>query len=165
MECSIVTTSLLEFFTKQSSLFKHRSVVGELNYLTQISRADICCVVHQCAKYSSNPHTKYTEAIVYLAKYLNVTEGLSFGCHQINLSLQYFANVDFCGNWDKDFADIDSEKSKSQSGWFVSFSVCPIWWASKIQTHAVTFTTMAKYVTLSSVLEILFPLWNSLKNY
>ena len=39
-----------------SHYFNYRSVVGKLNYLTQISQPDICCAVHQCEKYSSSPH-------------------------------------------------------------------------------------------------------------
>ena len=53
--------------------FNYRSVVGKLNYLAQISQPDICYAIHQCAKYSSNPHAEHTEAIIYLAKYLNST--------------------------------------------------------------------------------------------
>ena len=52
--------------------------IGKLNYLAQISQSNICYAVHQCTKYSSNPHAEYIEAIIYLAKYLNCTQGLGF---------------------------------------------------------------------------------------
>ena len=58
--------------------------MGKLNYLEQISQPDICNAVHQCAKYSSNSHAEHTEAIVYLANYLNGTLGLGFCFYPIN---------------------------------------------------------------------------------
>ena len=127
----------------------YRSVVGTLNYLAQISLPDICYAAHQCAKYSSNLHAEHTAAIFYLAKYLCNTQGSGFQfLPNKSKSIECFANSDFCGNWHKDFEDVDPETAKSQSGWYVTYSGCPIWWASKIQMHFATSTTMAEYEAL-----------------
>ena len=86
--------------------FNYRSVVGKLNYLAQISRPDICYAIHQCAK--------HTEAIIYLAKYLNSSQGLGFRfLPNLSKSIECFADADFCCNWDKEFADVDPATAKS----------------------------------------------------
>ena len=88
-----------------------------------------------------------------MAKYLNDTWGL---CCQFlaneSKSKDCFANEDFCGNRNKNFADVNPAIAKSQSGLFVTYAGCPIWWATKIQTHVATSNTKADYVALSSAL-------------
>ena len=108
--------------------FNYRSVGRKLNYLAQISQPDICYAVHQCAKYSSNPHTEHKEAIIYLAKYPNSTHGLDFWLlPSKSKSIECFADANFCGNWVKDFTDVDPATAKSQSRWCVTYAGCPIW--------------------------------------
>ena len=63
-----------------------------------------------------------------LASYLNSSWDLAFWFpHNTYKSIECFADVDFCGNWDKDFTYIDPETAKSWSGWFVAYAGYPIW--------------------------------------
>lgn len=73
-------------------------------------------------------------------------------------SFECYADADFCGSWAKEFADIDPATAKSRSGWFVSFANCPVTWASKMQTHVATSTTMAEYIALSAALRDVIPI-------
>ena len=39
--------------------FHYRSVIGTLNYLESSCRPDIACIVHQCARFSTDPRREY----------------------------------------------------------------------------------------------------------
>jgi len=141
------------------SKFKYRSVIGKLNYLAQCTRPDIVYAVHQCARFSSNPRREHTEAVVYICRYLKGTPEL--GLHfkpDVTKSFECYADADYCGNWSKSFADTDPSTAKSRSGWIVMYAGCPVCWASKLQTHVATSTTMAEYIALSSALRDVIPI-------
>ena len=75
------------------------------------------------------------------------------------------ADADYCGNWSKDFADVDPSTAKSRSGWIILYAGCPVIWASKLQTHIATSTTMAEYLSLSSALRDVIPLMELLDEF
>lgn len=146
--------------------FNYRSVIGKLNYLAQISRPDIQYAVHQCARFSSNPREQHTEAVKYLAKYLNNTRGQGFSfIPNRSKSIECYADADYCGNWSPEFASIDPATAKSRSGWLITYADCPVWWASKMQTHVATSTTMAEYIALSSALRDVIPVMELLEEF
>ena len=62
------------------SKIQYRSVIGNLNYLAQCTQPDIVYAVHQCERFSSNPHKEHTNAVEYIDCYLKGTSdlGLSF---------------------------------------------------------------------------------------
>ena len=97
--------------------FHNRSVVGKLIYQAQINQPDICYAVHQCVKYSNNHCAKHTAAIIYLAQYLNSTQGAAFWFLPTkSKSIEWFANSYFCCNWDKDTTDVDPATAKLYLG-------------------------------------------------
>ena len=141
------------------SKFKYRSVIGKLNYLAQCTRPDIVYAVHQCARFSSNPRQEHTDAVEYIARYLKGTSDL--GLHfkpDTSKSFECYADADYCGNWSRSFAETDPSTAKSRSGWIIMYAGCPIIWASKLQTHVATSTTMAEYIALSAALRDVIPI-------
>ena len=141
--------------------FEYRSAIGKLNYLAQTSRPDIIFAVHQLARYSSDPKEAHGTAIMYLCMYLNKTRnlGLMFKPDS-SKGFECYADADFCGAWNKAFAEVDPSTSKSRSGWYVFYAGCPIIWASKlqIQTQVALSTTEAEYIALSSALRDVIPI-------
>ena len=148
------------------SRFSYRSVIGKLNYLAQCSRPDIVYAVHQCARFSSNPRQEHTWAVEYLVRYLKGTPelGVKFTPDPTK-SFECYADADYCGNWSKAFADVDPSTAKSRSGWIILYAGCPVIWASKLQTHIATSTTMAEYLSLSSALRDVIPLMELLDEF
>ena len=94
----------------------------------------------------------------YIARYLKGTSDLRLSFKpDISKSFEYFADSNYCGNWSLSFAKTDRSTAKSRSGWIISYSGCPIIWASKLQTHVATSTTMAEYIALSLALRDVIP--------
>src|SRR6056300_997119 len=50
--------------------FDYRSVIGKLNYLEKGTRSDIAYIVHQCARFTSDPKVEHGEALKWLGRYL-----------------------------------------------------------------------------------------------
>ena len=149
----------IDFPLHDESKFQYRSVIGKLNYLAQFIRTDIVYAVHQCARFSSNPRKDHTDSVEYIARYLqgDLYLRLSFK-PDISKSFECFVDADYCGNWSSLFAETDPSTAKSCSGWIISYAGCLIIWASKLQTHVATSTTMADYIALSSALHDVLPI-------
>jgi hypothetical protein len=56
----------------------------------------------------------------------------------------------------------DVNTAKSRIGYIISFSGCPITWASKLQTQIVFITIEAEYIALSQSLREVIPMSNLL---
>ena len=52
----------------------YRSLIGQLNYLTQSTRPDIQFAVHQCARFSENPKKSHKIAAKRIVRYLHQTK-------------------------------------------------------------------------------------------
>jgi hypothetical protein len=140
--------------------FNYRSAVGKLNYLAQTTHPDIMYATHQIAKYSSDPRETHGEAILYLVQYLKRTCDL--GIHfkpDPDKGCKCYCDVDFSGNWNKQFASVDPSTSKSRSGWAVFYAGCPVCWASKLQSQVALSTTEA-YIAVSQALRDVIPAMN-----
>jgi hypothetical protein len=113
-----------------------------LNHLGQTSPSDIILATHQVAKYSSDPREEHGEAILYLVQYLKKTRhlGLRFKPDE-KKGFECYCDVDFTGNWNKDFAQVDPSTAKSRSGWDIFYAKCPIIWVSKLQSQVALSTT------------------------
>ncbi len=139
--------------------FNYCSVVGKLNYLTQTSRSDIMYATHQIAKYSSDLREPHGEAILYLVQYLKKARDLGV-CFkpQLDKGFECYCDVDFSGNWNKSFADVNPSTSKSCSGWVEFYTSFPIIWASKLQSQTALSTTEAEYIAMSMALCNIIPI-------
>ncbi len=118
----------------------------------------------QIAKYSSDPRQSHGEAILYLVCYLKKTRdlGLKFKPDP-KKGVECYCDMDFSGNWNKEFAPVDPSTAKSQSGWIIFYSGCPISWASKLQSQIALSTTEAKYIAMSQALRDIIPVMNLLQ--
>ncbi len=94
--------------------FNYRSAVGKLNYLAQTTRTDIMYAMHQIAKYLSDPRQSHGEAILYLVCYLKKMHdlGLKFKPDP-KKGFECYCDADFSGNWNREFAPVDSSTAKS----------------------------------------------------
>ena len=95
----------------------------------------------------------------YIACYLKGTSdlGISFK-PEISKSFECFADADYCRNWSRSFTKTDQSTAKSRSGWIISYAGCSIIWASKLQTHVATSTTMDEYIALSLAIRDVIPI-------
>jgi hypothetical protein len=58
---------------------------------------------------------------------------------------------------------VDPSTAKSQSGWIIFYTGCPISWASKLQSQIALSTTKAKYIAMSQALCDVIPVMNLLQ--
>jgi hypothetical protein len=146
-----------------SEKWDYRSIIGKLNFLEKSTRPEIAYAVHQCARFSANPRQSHANAIKYLCRYLMATrdKGLIL---RPNTSKSFEVHVDcnFAGNWVKEDATEDPSTAKSRTGYIISYSGCPIIWASKLQTEVVLSSTESEYVGLSESLRITIMMMNLL---
>jgi hypothetical protein len=70
--------------------------------------------------------------------------------------------VNFSGNWNKEFAPVDTSTAKSRSGWIIFYAGCPVSWASKLQSQIALSTTEAEYIAMSQALCDIIPIMNLL---
>ena len=66
----------------------------------------------------------------------------------LNQSFLVWANANFVGNWDPDTAIDDVMTAKSRLGSLITYSGCPISWASKMQTEIALSTTESAHSAL-----------------
>jgi hypothetical protein len=144
--------------------FNYRSAVGKLNYLAQTTRPDIMYAMHQIAKYSSDPIQSHGEAILYLVPYLKKTRdlGLKFKPGP-KKGFECYCDMDFSGNWNREFAPVNPSTAKSRSRWIIFYAGCPVSWASKLQSQIALSTTEAEYITMSQALRDVIPVMNLLQ--
>ena len=53
----------------------YKEAIGSLDYLSQVTRPDICYAVNAVSQYSSNPGRKHWEAVKRIFRYLRGTAG------------------------------------------------------------------------------------------
>ena len=137
----------------------YQSVIGKLNFLEKSSRPDIAFAVHQCARFTNNPKKTHAEAVKHIARYLIGTrdKGLILQPN-IKQSFLVWADADFVGNWSQDTAMSDVATARSRSGYLITYSGCPISWASKMQTEIALSTTESEYISLSTALRETIPM-------
>jgi hypothetical protein len=58
---------------------------------------------------------------------------------------------------------MDPSTTKSQSGWIIFYTGCPVSWASKLQSQIALSTTEAEYIAMSQALCDIIPVMNLLQ--
>ncbi len=144
--------------------FNYRSAVGKLNYLSQTTRPDILYATHQIAKYSLHLRQPHGEAILYLVCYLKKMRnlGLKFKPDSKKV-VKCYCDTDFSGSLNKEFAPVNPNTVKSQTGWIIFYAGYPVSWASNFQSQVALSTTEAKYIAMSQVLCNVIPIMNLLQ--
>ena len=115
--------------------WNYRLVIGKLNFLEKSTRPDIAYAVHQCACFSSNPKKSHTKAVHHLCAYLAGTKDKGLQLKPNNKSIECWVDSDFCGLWDKNWAEYDKMTARSRSGYVICYGGFPIVWSSKLQTE------------------------------
>jgi hypothetical protein len=59
-----------------------------------------------------------------------------------------YCDAHFSGLWNKAFAPVDPNTSKSQSGLIIFYAGFPVSWASKLQSQVAMSTTEAEYIAM-----------------
>ena len=107
--------------------FHYRRVIGKLNFLEKSTRPDISYVVHQCARFCKHLKQSYGDAIRHLCQYLKATRDKRIICNPANdKSYDCWVDADFAGGFDRKIAGMDPTTSKSQSGWAITYTGCPV---------------------------------------
>jgi hypothetical protein len=90
---------------------------------------------------------------MHICRYLMLTwkQGIIID-PQDEKSFEVYADADFCGNWNNSTSMNDVSTAKSRTGYIISFTGCPLTWASKLQTQITLSTTEAEYIILSQAL-------------
>jgi hypothetical protein len=76
-----------------------------------------------------------------------------------------WADTDFVGNWNQETAISDATTAKSRSGFLITYSGCPISWASRMQTEVALSTTESEYISLSSALRETIPMMTLVQEF
>jgi hypothetical protein len=122
------------------------------------SRPDISFATHQCARYTHSPKQSHKDALKQIGRYLKgtLTKGLILNPSK-TLNIDCYPDADFAGLWTRDNKQ-DPHCVRSQTGYVICLSNCPVLWKSKLQTEIALSTMEAEYVTLSTSCRDLFPL-------
>ena len=142
----------------REELWNYRSIVGKLNFLSQMTRPDISMAVHNCARFSARPTSLHEQAVKRIGRYLLHTRnhGLIYR-PQPSGSLDMYVDADFAGTWHKEYAHLRSS-CLSRTGYVITYNGCPIHWGSRLQSEIALSTTEAEYIALSTATRELLPL-------
>jgi hypothetical protein len=143
--------------------WSYRRIIGKLNFIASSCRPEISCSVHQAARFSSYPRVNHTEAAKRIARYLkgNINKGITF--EPTSHSFKVWADADYGGLYDHETAADSPVTAKSRTGYKITYTDCPIIWASQLQTETAMSTTEAKYIALSTALRQTIPLIRFIK--
>ena len=138
--------------------WEYQSIFGKLNFLEKSTRPDIAYNVHQCAQFSAAPRESHAHAVRRIGRNLLSTRKLGLTYHPSENSFHCWADADFVGKWEQSIAMKDINTARLRSGYLITYTACPILWASKMQTEFALSTTEAEYIALSTALHVVIPL-------
>ena len=126
---------------------RYRSGVGSLMHIMVMTRPDICAAVKVLSEALDNPSHKHVDALKWLLRYLNGTQGygITYLGHSDPRQKGRELSLELHGYYDADWArDVSDRKSRcgfvfSMSGGVVS------WWSGK-QEVVATSTVHAEYI-------------------
>ena len=122
--------------------------------------------MHQCARFWSNPRKSHAEAVKQIGRYLIGTKDKGIILRPDSAqSFLVWADADFVGSWNQETAISDATTAKLRSGFLITYSGCPILWASRMQTKVALSTTESEYISLSSALRETIPMMNLVQEF
>ena len=121
--------------------FSYSSVVGMLLYLSGHTRPDIAYAVNCCARYMFCPKHSYETALKCIGRYLKATQDLGLILNQSSdfCKLYCYPDADFFGMYRHEIPT-DPACVKNRTGFVITFSYWPVYWASKLQTKTALYT-------------------------
>jgi len=114
--------------------FHYRCIIGKLNYLEKSTRQDISYATHQCTHFSADPRQPHANAVKWLARYLKGTRDKGMILKPMGTSFNVYVDANFAGNWKQSKAK-SRDTTRSQHGYIIMYTSCPILWASQLQTE------------------------------
>jgi len=124
-----------------------RQLIGGLWWVAQVSRPDIYCALHKCAKWQNKPSRKLWTHIQWILKYLKHTVNykIVYDRKQKDEGEMYIAQAD---------ASFASEpKARSRYGYIINFCGALVCWASQTVERVVTSSTEAECAALVAVVK------------
>eukprot|EP00171_Calliarthron_tuberculosum_P019463 IDg19463t1 len=119
----------------------YRSMIGELLFLSNRTRPDICASVAILAQYVARPTCFLHRSVKRVFGYLRGTSGYELVMQQGKSSTpEYYCDSDYAG---------ERIERKSRSGWIMLINGCAVNWASKKQGCIAMSTAEAEYIALS----------------
>lgn len=138
--------------------FNYRSVLGKCNYLEKGSRSDIAYIVHQCARFSSDPRREHGEALKWLGRYLKATRDRGTIIKpNAKQELEVYVDANFAGDWHPDYGN-DEDTARSRHGYIIQYANCPILWKSQLQGEITLSSTESEYTGISYALRDAIPI-------
>ena len=139
-----------------SGQVNYASVIGMLLYLGHTC-PNIAFATHQCAHYTFAPKQSHEDALKRIGWYLKGTLDKGLILNPSNdPNIDCYPDADFAGLWNRDNRN-DPHRVRSQTGYVICLSDCPVLWISKLQTEIALSTMEAEYVALSASCLDLFP--------
>lgn len=120
----------------------YREIIGELRYLVDSTRFDICYVVGMLAKSNGHPTKRHWRHLKRLCRYLKGTK------HHGILYKRGTGSIVQLAYGDADFANCTKTR-KSVSGSVHTLNDSPIYWTSKQQTVVSLSTCEAEFIAAS----------------
>src|SRR5210317_2093779 len=144
--------------------FDYRSVIRKLNHIERCSRLNIAYIVHQCARFMSEPRRIHGNAKKWLERCLKLTKGFGYVIKpQEKRELEIYVDTDWSGNWDKTELERDIDTARSRYGFIIRYMGVVIFHASRLMQLIALSSTEAEYIGLSEAIREAIPLMNLLK--
>ena len=125
----------------------YRKRVGELLWLSRVSRPDIFAAVARLSTVCNNPGLIHWDLTTYLIQYVHTTRDIGLLYEHGKTNYPYaFADVAFSphyGDTDDDF--------RSFEGWLAKMAGCPIAWGARFQKLLALSSTEGKYFGLTTM--------------
>jgi len=113
-------------------------VIGMLMYLASNSHPEIQYAVHQCARFTHNPHTCHEQTLLCICHYLHGTWNKGLVLKPLTtLTLDCYVNADIAGLWNVEHSD-DPVCVKSCTGYVLTLGGSPLIWAPKLQSISLS---------------------------
>ena len=148
----------------------YQSLVGSLNWISQMSRPDITHVVASAATVNKCPKQDHLDILLQLFGYLKKTAGRAMtyrrpedGVPEITI----FTDSDWMSKGvDYDILSHHMETNiKSQSGILIMFNETPIYWNSKKQDCPAQSACAAEIIAASTAYDTAFPILSLLNTF
>ena len=115
-------------------------------------------LVHQAARFCSNPKRSHEEAVKRIGRHLKRTYDKGITCKfDATKPIEVFVDADFAGTWSLNESDLPTS-ALSRSGYVIKIANCPMHWVSKMQSELALSATEAEYIALSQSTRDLMPI-------
>ena len=133
-----------------------------MQYLQVHLQPEISYTVSPCARFMHCPQRSHEVALEQIGLCLKGTgkEGLIWcPCKNTKMQVDVFVDADFAGLWPHEDKP-DPTCIKSQTGFVMCITNCPVIWQSKLQSEIATLTTKTEYMVLSMAMRSVIPFFN-----